>query len=143
VLGVGDLAALFGGFRVPVPRRLVTGAALPTWRLGLQPMHPGWLTLADQAPLVDTSRARAHLGWQPRHDAQEALAELSAGMRAWPTRRRWSTPAAPAPIWAGNPVTTRRKRLPSCPPGCVRAAGPGADRSRRALRKAGGSGWLG
>ena len=82
VLGVGDLAALFGGFRVPVPRRLVTGAALPTWRLGLQPMHPGWLTLADQAPLVDTSRARAHLGWQPRHDAKEALAELSAGMRA-------------------------------------------------------------
>ncbi|NYI89805.1 nucleoside-diphosphate-sugar epimerase [Amycolatopsis endophytica] len=81
VLGVHDLAGLLGGFRVPVPRRLVTGVALPTWRFGLQPMHPGWLALADQVPLVDTSRARAHLGWQPRHDATEALAEVIAGMR--------------------------------------------------------------
>ncbi|MEU0465448.1 NAD-dependent epimerase/dehydratase family protein [Amycolatopsis sp. NPDC006131] len=81
VLGVNDLAELFGGFRVPVPRRLVTTLALPTWRLGLQPMHPGWLSLADKAPLIDTTRARAHLGWEPRYDAKEALAELVAGMR--------------------------------------------------------------
>ncbi|NIH78862.1 NAD-dependent epimerase/dehydratase family protein [Amycolatopsis viridis] len=81
VLGVHDLAELFGGFRVPVPRRLVTGAALPTWRLGLQPMHPGWLALADQAPLMDTTRAHAHLDWQPRYDSQEAMAELVAGIR--------------------------------------------------------------
>ncbi|MDQ0379454.1 NAD-dependent epimerase/dehydratase family protein [Amycolatopsis thermophila] len=81
VLGVHDLTELLGGFRVPVPRRLITGLALPTWRLGLQPMHPGWLTLADQVPLMDTTRARAHLGWEPRHDAKETLAEVIAGMR--------------------------------------------------------------
>jgi len=81
VLDARELAEVIGGFRVPVPRRLVSAVALPTWRLGLQPMHPGWLELADQAPLVDTTRARAQLGWVPRHDAKEALAEVIAGLR--------------------------------------------------------------
>jgi UDP-glucose 4-epimerase len=32
-------------------------------------------------PLMDTSRARHELGWQPTHSAAEALLELLDGMR--------------------------------------------------------------
>ena len=32
-------------------------------------------------PVMDTSRAREQLGWNPRHTATDALAELLAGMR--------------------------------------------------------------
>ncbi|XVV06297.1 NAD-dependent epimerase/dehydratase family protein [Actinosynnema sp. CA-248983] len=79
VLRADDLARVFGGFRLPVPLRALTALALPTWRLGLQPMHPGWLRLADQASIVDTTRLRA-LGWEPRHDARAALAEFVAAV---------------------------------------------------------------
>ncbi|MBB5959394.1 nucleoside-diphosphate-sugar epimerase [Saccharothrix tamanrassetensis] len=86
VLHADELAGVLGGFRLPVPLRLLEGVAWPTWRVGLQPMHPGWLRLADQASIVDTSRLRA-LGWRPRHDAREALAEfvaaVSEGRGSW------------------------------------------------------------
>jgi hypothetical protein len=38
--------------------------------------------MALAIPLMDTSRARTELGWQPRFTATEAIAELLAGMRA-------------------------------------------------------------
>ncbi|MEU7526407.1 NAD-dependent epimerase/dehydratase family protein [Saccharothrix sp. NPDC042600] len=86
VLRADDLARVFGGFRVPVPFGLLTTLAWPTWRLGLQPLHPGWLRLADRASIVDTTRLRA-LGWEPRHDARAALAEfvraVAEGRGAW------------------------------------------------------------
>ncbi|MGY6651736.1 NAD-dependent epimerase/dehydratase family protein [Amycolatopsis sp. TRM77291] len=82
VLDSRDLAGLAGGFRIPVPLRLLTGLAWPSWRLGLQPLHPSWLRLADRASLVDTRRAREELGWRPRHDAAATIKELLAAIRA-------------------------------------------------------------
>ncbi|GGP71695.1 NAD-dependent epimerase/dehydratase family protein [Saccharothrix coeruleofusca] len=86
VLDADELARAFGGFRVPVPLPLAHAVAWPTWRVGLQPLHPGWLRLADRAALVDTGRLRA-LGWAPRHDARAALEEfveaLAAGRGTW------------------------------------------------------------
>ena len=83
VLSGGDLARPFGGGpRIPVPRRPSTGLAWLGWRLGLQPLHPGWLTLADKAALVETGRARRVLGWRPELDGHEVLAEMAAGLRA-------------------------------------------------------------
>ncbi|MFI9812740.1 NAD-dependent epimerase/dehydratase family protein [Saccharothrix variisporea] len=79
LLDADDLARTFGGFRLPVPLPVLTALAWPTWRLGLQPLHPGWLRLADRASIVDTTRLRA-LGWEPRHDAREALAEFVAAV---------------------------------------------------------------
>jgi nucleoside-diphosphate-sugar epimerase len=82
VLADSDLARPFGGGpRIPVPRWPSRSAAWLGWRLGLQPLHPGWLTLADKAALVDTERARRVLGWSPRHDAPAVLAEMAAGLR--------------------------------------------------------------
>lgn len=82
VLSGADLARPFGGGpRLPVPRRASTALALLTWRMGLQPLHPSWLVLADKAALVQTERARRVLGWRPEHDAHETLGELAAGLR--------------------------------------------------------------
>jgi nucleoside-diphosphate-sugar epimerase len=82
VLTDSDLARPFGGGpRIPVPRWPSRSAAWLGWRLGLQPLHPGWLTLADKAALVDTERARRVLGWRPQYDAHAVLAEMAAGLR--------------------------------------------------------------
>jgi UDP-glucose 4-epimerase len=76
VLDSRDLATAAGGFRVPVPLPLLTGPAWLGWRLGLHPLHPAWLRLADRASHVDTDRAREELGWEPRHDAGSTVSEL-------------------------------------------------------------------
>ncbi|MEU4741890.1 NAD-dependent epimerase/dehydratase family protein [Actinosynnema sp. NPDC023658] len=91
-----ELASVFGGFLVPVPFALVRAVAWPTWRLGLQPAHPGWLRLADKAALMDTGRLRA-LGWAPAHPAREALREfvsaVAEGRGTWgPLAPRGSEP---------------------------------------------------
>jgi UDP-glucose 4-epimerase len=80
VLTATDLAGVIGGPRVPIPLGVVRAAAWATWRVGLQPLHPGWLTMADQAPLIDTTRAREVLGWRPGHDAVRTLRELTDAM---------------------------------------------------------------
>ncbi|WP_158843691.1 NAD-dependent epimerase/dehydratase family protein [Saccharothrix deserti] len=96
-LRAAELASVLGGFMVPVPLAVLRALAWPTWRVGLQPVHPGWLTLADQASLVDCDRMRA-LGWEPSHEPRQALesfvAAVAAGRGAWgplaPQRRgRW------------------------------------------------------
>jgi nucleoside-diphosphate-sugar epimerase len=81
VLDPEELGRLLGARPVPVPRALARAAAALTWRLHLQPTPPGWLDLALGVPLLDVTRARDELGWEPRHTAGEALLELLAGMR--------------------------------------------------------------
>jgi nucleoside-diphosphate-sugar epimerase len=82
VLDADALAAVLGGFRVAVPRPLVRAAAHAAWWTGALPLHPGWLDLADRAPLVDTTRAETTLGWRPRYDAASTVADLVAGLRS-------------------------------------------------------------
>jgi UDP-glucose 4-epimerase len=74
------LAEVLGGRHVAVPGRLLRLVANVTWRLRLQPTPPGWVDLALKSPLLDASRARTELGWQPRFDAQEALQALVRGI---------------------------------------------------------------
>jgi nucleoside-diphosphate-sugar epimerase len=100
-LDAAALAATIGGTRLPVPFGLVRWGAGVTWRLGLQPAHPGWLRLADAAPLMRTDRLRAELDWRPRWSAREALAELIAGMR-----EHAGTDAPPL-----APANTRERRI--------------------------------
>ncbi|WP_329063618.1 NAD-dependent epimerase/dehydratase family protein [Amycolatopsis sp. NBC_01480] len=82
VLDADALAAALGGRRVPMPRPVIRAAAHAAWRTGALPLHPGWLDLADRAPLVDITTAGTALGWQPRYDAVSTLGELVAGLRS-------------------------------------------------------------
>ncbi len=83
---------------VPIPQPVLRRAVDLAWRARVQPADVGWVDLALGVPLMDTTRARRQLGWQPVHDAREALLELLTGMR-----HGWGAPTpvlrpAPAPL---------------------------------------------
>jgi nucleoside-diphosphate-sugar epimerase len=105
VLDADTVAALLDARPVRVPAGLLKAGAAATWRLHLQPVSPGWLDLALQSPLLDAGRARAELGWSPRHSATQALEELLAGLR---TGAGAATP--PLDPDAGGPLRLREFR---------------------------------
>jgi nucleoside-diphosphate-sugar epimerase len=99
VLHAADVAGLLGARRLPVPRRLLSGAAWALWRAGVQPLHPGWLALADQAALGDTTLAREQLGWRPKRDASAVLTEFADGLRDRASTSAQALAARPAKLW--------------------------------------------
>jgi UDP-glucose 4-epimerase len=64
-----------------VPAGVARAVTAATWRLHLQPTPEGWLDLALNVPVMDTSRARSELGWVPRYSAVEALEDMLKGLR--------------------------------------------------------------
>lgn len=80
VLDPATLADALGVRTVRVPARVARALLAATWHLRLQPTSPGWLDMALGVPLMDTTRARAALGWAPRHSSLDALRELLEGM---------------------------------------------------------------
>ena len=81
LLDPAELARILGARRVRVPAAIARAATTLTWRLHLQPTPPGWLDVALGVPLLDTTRARTELGWEPRARADDALLELLEGVR--------------------------------------------------------------
>ncbi|WP_243056582.1 NAD-dependent epimerase/dehydratase family protein [Nocardioides sp. SR21] len=79
-LGADAIAEVLGARRVPVPPALVRAAAAVSWHLHLQPVDAGWVDMAHQAPVLDSTRARTELEWRPAYDGTAALAEAVAGM---------------------------------------------------------------
>jgi nucleoside-diphosphate-sugar epimerase len=82
VIDPAELARMLDARRVKVPAGLLRGAAAATYAVRLQPSEPGWLDMALGVPLMDSSRARSELGWQPGRTATESLRELIDAMRA-------------------------------------------------------------
>jgi UDP-glucose 4-epimerase len=81
VLDVPELCRLLRARPLRLHPRLVRALTTATWRLRLQPTPPGWLDMGLLTPLLDVTRARTELGWEPRRSAGDALLELLAGMR--------------------------------------------------------------
>jgi UDP-glucose 4-epimerase len=81
VLDPQELGRLLGARPVPVPAAALRGGAHLSWLLRLQPSEPGWVDMALGVPLMDITRAREQLGWEPKHTSGEALLDLIAGMR--------------------------------------------------------------
>src|SRR5205085_3550073 len=67
VIGPEQLAELLGARRVKLSARLMRAGAAITFALRLQPTEPGWVDMGLAVPLMDSSRARTQLGWQPRY----------------------------------------------------------------------------
>ncbi|MDQ0994349.1 NAD-dependent epimerase/dehydratase family protein [Streptomyces sp. V3I7] len=65
--------------RVPLPP--VRAALSAAWRLRLVPASPDLFDAVLRLPLMDSSRARDELDWQPRHTAVEALQDFLDGLR--------------------------------------------------------------
>ena len=74
------VAAAIGARAVPIAPGLARALAAAAWHARLHPTSPDWLDLALGVPLLDSSRAREELGWQPRHDALETVKELLQGL---------------------------------------------------------------
>jgi len=101
-IGVEELCEFFGARSFPLPARMLRGAADLSWKLRLQPSPPGWIDLALGVPMMDTSRAREQLGWEPRASSLEALDDLLQGMR-----RAEGAPTPPLDPGAGGPLRAR------------------------------------
>jgi nucleoside-diphosphate-sugar epimerase len=73
VLSTLDVARELGITAVPLPAGPARTAARALVRLPFLPRMAGWLEVASQPAIMDTTRARARLGWQPRYSALDAL----------------------------------------------------------------------
>lgn len=81
VLDAATIAEALGAARiVPMPREVVRAAADLAWKAHLQPTPGDWLDLAIESPLMDTSRIRSQLGWEPSVGSTAALRELVQGI---------------------------------------------------------------
>jgi UDP-glucose 4-epimerase len=81
VLDPDELARTLGARKVRVPGGLLRGGAALSYLLRLQPSEPGWVDMALAVPVMDTTRARTELRWQPTYSPTDALLDLLAGMR--------------------------------------------------------------
>jgi len=78
---VADIARELGWRSVPVPRVAVGAGTAAARRFSFASSRLEWAIAADTPVLMDASKARRDLGWQPRHDAAETLRETVAGAR--------------------------------------------------------------
>jgi UDP-glucose 4-epimerase len=80
VIGPDEMAEVLGARVVPVPAALARAALAALWRAHAVPAEPALLDLALNLPMLDTSRARTELGWEPRHSSLDALRAFFAGL---------------------------------------------------------------
>lgn len=75
------IAEELGARLVHVPSRIIRPALSAAWHLRLQQVDTGWLDMAYSLPLLDATRARTELGWEPTRSARSVLREVLDGMR--------------------------------------------------------------
>jgi len=80
-LSVGMLARALGWFSIPIPGAAVTGLDELLQRVPGLPPEAAWLTAFRVPTLMDTTRARELLGWEPQWDAESTLRETVEGAR--------------------------------------------------------------
>jgi UDP-glucose 4-epimerase len=80
VLDPRRLARLLGARRLRMSPGVLRAGAQLTFKLHLQPSDVGWIDMALQTPLLDATRARMELGWEPQHSAEDAMRDLLDGL---------------------------------------------------------------
>ena len=102
VIDAAALGDLLGARPVRVPPRVARAALDALWRLHLVPASPQLLELVLSLPVMDTTRAREDLGWEPAVDARDALREVIDAMG-----RGEGGPTPPLAADAGGPGRVR------------------------------------
>jgi UDP-glucose 4-epimerase len=105
VLDARELARLLDARVVRVPAAAVRAAVAAAWQLHLQPASPHLFDALLRLPIMSVARARAELGWRPRHSSVEAIDEFLAGLREG---AGMDTP--PLAAGAGGPLRSRKLR---------------------------------
>ncbi|QPK83654.1 NAD-dependent epimerase/dehydratase family protein [Corynebacterium qintianiae] len=81
VLYPKDFAELLGTGRfLELPPVAVRAAVTAAHRAGSLPTDAGWVDMALGVPMMDTTRAKTELGWEPRRSAKDSLRELLDAM---------------------------------------------------------------
>lgn len=77
---------VLGASHPPAPAVVAAAKALTAglWRTRAVRAEPGWVATAAAIPLLDATRARTELGWEPVYDARATVHELQQGMRLRP-----------------------------------------------------------
>lgn len=80
VLDAQTLAKALGARVLPMPQSVARSALATSWRFRLQPTPPGWLDMGLSVPIMDSTRAREELGWEPRHSSLDAIRDVLSGI---------------------------------------------------------------
>jgi UDP-glucose 4-epimerase len=80
-LTISDIAHELGWHAVPTPKLAIEASAEAVARLPLMPDKAHWIEALRRPVLMDVSRARERLGWQPRHGARQTLRETVRAVR--------------------------------------------------------------
>ncbi len=75
-----DIAEALRARHVHVPAAVLRTGVSASWHARVQQLDPGWLDLAMQVPVMDSSRARRELGWSPTWSTVEVLRETVKGL---------------------------------------------------------------
>ena len=78
---LSDVAKELGWYTVRIPRRAIDVTAHMVGRIPLLAVEAGWLEAVRVPMLMDCTRARQQLGWQPAYDGPQTLHELVAARR--------------------------------------------------------------
>lgn len=130
VLRGQDLADVVDHGRVlPIPAAALRPMVALAWRARAVAADPGWLDMGMSVPIMDTTRARTELSWQPRHDARSTLRELldamadGEGTASPPMRPRENWPrdqVPPGQVKPGGVVQPGRAHVHRLPAGLER-----------------------
>ena len=77
----GDVATALGARPVPVPRSAAVLASEVVGKLPWVPSVAEWIHVARTPVLMDTTRAKTVLGWNPEHTGAATLAEMASAVR--------------------------------------------------------------
>jgi UDP-glucose 4-epimerase len=80
-ISIGDVARALGWHTVPVPGPAVRLGSGIAKRLAFLSPQLEWATALRAPVLMDTSKARRELGWEPRFDAAETLLQTAVSAR--------------------------------------------------------------
>lgn len=82
VVDANVLASILSARTIGVSPAVIRAAFAIAWHLRLVPSDPGWADLAFQTPLLDVSRAKSDLGWEPKVTSIDTIKELLQGLRS-------------------------------------------------------------
>ena len=72
---LSDMAHALGWYALPIPEVAVDATVKVVSRLPLLPVEAKWINALRVPVLMDCTRAREKLGWEPSYDALETLAD--------------------------------------------------------------------
>ncbi len=77
-VSLGDIARATGTRSVPIPAKAASAASAALARLPMVPAAAEWIHIARTSVVMDTTRAKSKLGWQPRYTSRQTLDALAA-----------------------------------------------------------------